>query len=80
MTDPMQLSADDYQELQAHGPTGLTEDQYLQMVKAVERIKGAAFQDGRRAELELQRARKGLANAKADIAHTPTDALGGSDV
>lgn len=50
MSDQMQLNASDYQELQTHGPTGITEDQYLQIVKAVEHIKGAAFWDGRRAE------------------------------
>lgn len=64
----MQLSASDYLELQAWGPTSLTEDQYFRLVKAIERIKGAAFLDGRLTEREWQRARKELTNAKSDIA------------
>lgn len=50
MSERMQLSAEDYQEIQAHGPTRLTEEQYSQMVRAVERIKYAAFWDGRRTQ------------------------------
>ena len=50
MSERMQLNANDYQELQMYGPTGITEDQYLQIVKAAESIKGAAFWEGRRAE------------------------------
>ena len=60
LDDPQQLSNEDYQSLSAWGPTGLTEDQYLQIIQATEIIKGRAFAAGYRAHYEHQNARKEL--------------------
>lgn len=64
MSEQMQLAAEDYRDLATWGPTGITDLQFEQMVKAARYIKTTAFKAGHTARSEEMRAYKEATNAE----------------